>query len=104
LRQQAEQAGRVLDALGNEIRRDILTLLREGPLPVGAIATRFPISRPAISKHLRILQAANLVGYTEDGTRNIFYLTPAGFQDARKYLSEFWDEALTNFKRIAEDP
>lgn len=98
-----EQAGRVLDALGNQVRRDILVLLSETPLPVGAIAAHFPISRPAISKHLRVLQDAGLVGYLEDGTRNIFYLQPAGFEQARHYIDQFWDEALANFKRIVED-
>lgn len=97
-----QQANRVLDALGNQIRRDILALLRERPLPVGSIATRLPISRPAVSKHLRILQDAGLVGYSTSGTRNVFYLTPTGFHDARAYLEQFWDETLANFQRLAE--
>lgn len=98
-----EQANRVLDALGNQARRDILALLRENPLPVGSIATHLPISRPAVSKHLRILQEAGLVAYNTSGTRNIFYLSPAGFREAKMYLDLFWDEALANFKRIAEE-
>jgi predicted transcriptional regulator len=96
------QPDRVLDALGDSTRREILGLLRTGPLPVGLIAARLPISRPAVSKHLRILQTAGLVAYNEHGTRNIFYLNPRGFQSARVYLEQFWDEALVNFQRIAE--
>ena len=72
-------------------------------MTVGSIATRLPISRPAVSKHLRILQGAGLVAYQASGTRNIFYLRPAGFQEARTYLDLFWDEALANFQRVAEE-
>lgn len=99
----AEHAHRVLDALGNQTRRDILALLQESPLSVGSLATHFPISRPAISKHLRILQEAGLVAYNVSGRRNIFYIDMAGFQEARHYLDQFWDEALAHFKRVAEE-
>jgi DNA-binding transcriptional ArsR family regulator len=99
----SQPAHRVLDALGNQTRRDILALLRENPMTVGAIAIRLPISRPAVSKHLRILQGAGLVAYNARGTRNIFYLKTTGFQEARVYLDLFWDEALANFQRVAED-
>lgn len=98
-----QPADRVLDALGHQTRRDILTLLREGPLPVGSIAAHLPISRPAVSKHLRILQGAGLVAYHATGRRNIFYLKPAGFHEARVYLELFWDETLTNFQRVAAE-
>jgi DNA-binding transcriptional ArsR family regulator len=103
LTQENLPASRVLDALGNQTRRDILALLRESPLTVGSIATHLPISRPAVSKHLRILQEAGLVAYNPDGARNIFYLRLAGFRAARVYLEQFWDEALANFKRVAEE-
>ncbi|HEX8230850.1 MAG TPA: metalloregulator ArsR/SmtB family transcription factor [Chloroflexia bacterium] len=93
-----------LDALGNQTRRDILALLREEALPVGDIAARLPISRPAVSKHLRVLENAGLVEYTTSGTRNIFRLRAGGFQAARAYVEAFWDEALANFLRVAEDP
>lgn len=98
-----QAAGRVLDALGNQTRRDILALLRENPMTVGAIATRLPISRPAVSKHLRILQEAGLVTHQESGTRNIFHLRPAGFSQAKAYLELFWDEALANFQHLAAE-
>lgn len=97
------QADRILDALGNPVRRDILGFLRDEALSVGAIAERLPISRPAVSKHLRILQQAELVAHRTQGTQNIFYLQPTGFREAQAYLDAFWDEALLNFKRFAED-
>lgn len=95
-------ADRVLDALGNPVRRDIVRLLRQDARSVGAIADRLPISRPAVSKHLRILEEAGLVQHYTQGTRNIFYLRAAGFQEAHVYLAAFWDEALLAFQRFAE--
>lgn len=102
MNEKTQLADRVLDALGNQTRRDILTLLRDNPMPVGSISTHLPISRPAVSKHLRILQDAGLVGHRASGTRNIFYLEPSGFQEARLYLDRFWDQALVNFQRAVE--
>lgn len=96
-------ASSVLDALGHQTRREILILLRTGPMSVGTIAQQFPVSRPAISKHLRILLNAGLVDYEERGASNIFRLRAVGFQPARAYLDSFWDEALTNFQRVAEN-
>ena len=92
----------VMDALGDQTRRDILALLRAAPRPVGDIASQLPISRPAVSKHLRILERAGLVEHAPSGTRNIFRLRSAGFEAARTYLDSFWDEALASFQRIAE--
>src|SRR5262245_26211860 len=98
-----EMAGdRVMDALGHQTRRAILALLKDSALPVGDIAARLPISRPAVSKHLRILEHAGLVEYSSSGTRNIFRLRASGFEAARAYLESFWDEALTSFQRVAE--
>jgi DNA-binding transcriptional ArsR family regulator len=93
----------VLDALGNQVRRDILGMLKAESLPVGDIAARLPISRPAVSKHLRILENAGLVEYTTNGTRNIFRLRAGGFLAARAYVEGFWDEAMQNFVRLAEE-
>ena len=92
-----------MDALGHHTRRDILGLLKEGPMPVGLIADRLPISRPAVSKHLRTLRQAGLVEFDPTGTRNIFRIRPSGFKQARAYLDSFWDEALTNFQQVAAD-
>jgi DNA-binding transcriptional ArsR family regulator len=97
-----QSTDRVMDALGHKTRRDILALLKEAPLPVGGIAERMPISRPAVSKHLRILEDAGLVEYTSIGTRNVFRLSTQGFLAARIYVEGFWDQALDNFKSIAE--
>lgn len=98
-----QHADQILDALGHQTRRDILALLREGPKPVGVIASRLPISRPAVSKHLQVLRAANLVGFDAQGRRNIFYIKTAGFHEASTYLAQFWDEALVNFQRVASE-
>ena len=93
---------RVMDALGHQTRRDILALLKAAAMPVGEIAGQLPISRPAVSKHLRILEEAGLVEYSSSGTRNIFRLSATGFDAARAYVESFWDEALANFQRVAE--
>ena len=92
-----------MDALGLQTRRDILALLRAEALSVGDIASRLPISRPAVSKHLRVLERAGLVQHTAHGTQNIFRLRPSGFSTARMYLESFWDEALKSFQQAAED-
>jgi DNA-binding transcriptional ArsR family regulator len=98
----AAQASPVLDALGHQTRREILALLKAGPLPVGDIAKHLPISRPAVSKHLRILEQAELVEHVSQGTQNIFRLRLSGFSAARAYLESFWDEALASFQHLAE--
>jgi DNA-binding transcriptional ArsR family regulator len=91
-----------LDALGDPTRRAILSQLRRGPLPVGAIARAFPISRPAISQHLRILKDARLVSDRAEGTRRLYQLDPAGFESVRAYLDQFWATALDAFKQKAD--
>ncbi len=101
LKQLSIETERIFDALGHQTRRQILQLLRESPLPVGAIAEHFPISRPAISKHLRVLQEAGLVHYYAQGTSNIFYIQGASFQILRHYLEDFWEEGLANFQWAA---
>jgi DNA-binding transcriptional ArsR family regulator len=96
------QAPVVLDALGNPVRREILEILAGGPRPVGEIAARFPISRPAVSKHLRILEEARLVGHTPSGTRHLFHLAEEGFDAARGWLDRFWPDALQRYAALAE--
>ena len=93
----------VLDALGHRTRREILGLLQSGPMPVGAIAAQFPVSRPAISKHLRLLQQAKLVKAQPHGRQNWCELDPSGFSEARAYLDRFWDQALDSFQRLANE-
>lgn len=92
----------MLDALGHQTRREILGLLQAGPQPVGKLAAQLPISRPAVSKHLRLLEEAQLVGYDPDGASNIYFLKAEGFAEARRYLEPFWEDALARFKAVAE--
>ena len=92
--------GVVFDALGHGTRREILALLQSGPLAVGEIARELPVSRPAVSKHLRTLSEAGLVVHSSSGNRNVFRLDKSGFEAARGYLDEFWTVALDNFQRL----
>lgn len=94
-----------LDALGNPVRRAILELLAERPRPVGAITAGLDnaISRPAVSRHLKVLEQAELVTFERVGTRNVYRLEPTGFAEARAVLDAFWDEALDRFRLLAEN-
>jgi DNA-binding transcriptional ArsR family regulator len=94
---------RQLDALGDPTRRGILAQLLGGPLPVGQLARRFPISRPAISQHLRILKEAQLVTDEANGTRRLYAIDRGGFDSLRAYFDQFWTTALTEFKKKVED-
>ena len=93
-----------LDALGDATRRAILARLAGGPIPVGELASGFPVSRPAISQHLRILKNARLVIDRPQGNRRLYELDPAGFDSLRAYLDQFWTHALDAFKKKAEEP
>jgi DNA-binding transcriptional ArsR family regulator len=90
------------DALGDPTRREIVDILRHGPLPVGRIAARLPISRPAVSQHLRVLERARLVRHRVDGTRHVYAIDDAGLEALRAWLDAFWDDALARFKEAAE--
>jgi DNA-binding transcriptional ArsR family regulator len=90
-----------LDALGNPIRREILLELRRSPMAVGAIADRFAVSRPAISRHLRVLQDAGLVEAHERGTQNIYAIRVQGFRAVREFIDSFWDVALSRLEELA---
>lgn len=100
---QTETQGAALEALGNPVRREILDILSGGPLAVGEIAERLPVSRPAVSKHLRVLERGRLVAHEPDGTRNLFRLDPGGFEAARAWIDQFWNEGLARFKLLAEN-
>ena len=93
----------VLDALGNSVRRDILRLVHDNPMDVGGIAARFSISRPAVSRHLAILEHAGLLAFEEDGTRNVYRGDPAGLDALRRFLDGFWDEAEPRLRMVAEN-
>jgi DNA-binding transcriptional ArsR family regulator len=92
----------VLSALSDPTRRRILEELRKGPSPVGELARQVPVSRPAVSQHLRILKDAGLVKDRTDGTRRIYRVDPAGLLELRRYLDGFWDDVLTHFQEAAD--
>ncbi len=92
-----------LDALGDATRRAILALLLNGPLSVQKIADEFPVSRPAISQHLRILKAAKLVVDQAAGNRRVYQIHPEGFETLREYFEQFWRLALEAFKKKVEE-
>ena len=89
-------------ALGDATRRAIFERLRRGPMAVGEIAQGLPVSRPAVSQHLRVLKDAGLVTERRDGTRRVYRLDPQGVGQLRAYFDEFWTVALENFKAAAE--
>jgi DNA-binding transcriptional ArsR family regulator len=91
-----------MDALGDPTRRALLERLLNGPQPVGELARDFPVSRPAISQHLRVLKQAHLVLDRPAGNRRLYELDPAGIDALREYFDRFWNHALAAFKRAAE--
>lgn len=90
-----------LDALGNPVRRAILVELRKSPLAVGEIAERLPVSRPAVSRHLRILEEAGLVEAHDEGTRNVYSVRLQGFASVRDFMDDFWDTALARLQELS---
>jgi DNA-binding transcriptional ArsR family regulator len=92
-----------LDALGDATRRAIVDQLFDGPRSVGELARGFPVSRPAISQHLRILKDANLVMDQAIGNRRLYRLNPDGFDLLRDYFDRFWSQALDAFKKKVEE-
>lgn len=93
----------VLDALGDPTRRAVLELLRGGAKPVGEIARQLPVTRPAVSQHLRVLKGAGLVRDRREGTRRLYSVDAMGLSALRTYLETYWDIALASFKDAAED-
>jgi DNA-binding transcriptional ArsR family regulator len=91
-----------IGALSDATRREIMERLRGGPRPVGEIAEGLPVSRPAVSQHLRVLKEAGLVTERKEGTRRIYRVEPQGLADLRAYLDSFWEQALAGFKAAAE--
>jgi DNA-binding transcriptional ArsR family regulator len=90
--------GDALTALGDPTRRAIFEHLRSGPRSVGELAGSLPVSRPAVSQHLRVLREAGLVSDRKDGTRRLYRLAPHGVAELRDYVNGFWDEVLAEFK------
>ena len=95
-------AERVFAALHDPTRRAVLERLRDGPKPVGQIARGLPVTRPAVSQHLKVLKEAGLVDDRSEGTRRIYEIDPKGLGAMRAWLDQFWDAALTAFAAEAE--
>jgi DNA-binding transcriptional ArsR family regulator len=91
-----------MDALGDPTRRAIFERLANGPKAVGEIADGLPVSRPAVSQHLKVLKQAGLVIDRAQGTRRLYQLNPQGIQDLRAYFDQFWNQALASFKEAVE--
>ena len=91
-----------LGALGDPTRRAIFELLAEGPRAVGEIAQHLPVSRPAVSQHLRVLKDAGLVVDRPAGTRRLYEVNPDGVDALRAYLDRFWDRALAAYATAVE--
>ena len=91
-----------LQALADPTRRTILEELRQGPSPVGRLAEKVPVSRPAVSQHLRVLKGAGLVRERQMGTRRVYSVELRGLVELRRYLDGFWEDVLQAFKAEAE--
>jgi DNA-binding transcriptional ArsR family regulator len=92
-----------LQALSDPTRRAIFERLAHGPLAVGELASELPVSRPAVSQHLKVLKAAGLVDDRADGTRRLYRVEPRGVAALRDDLDLYWNQALTAFKEAAEN-
>jgi DNA-binding transcriptional ArsR family regulator len=96
-------AATVLDALGDPTRRELLEVLRGGPRAVVDIAAAMPVSRPAVSQHLRVLKEAALVTERREGARRVYRIHTEGLAALRAYLETYWHDALRAFKDAAEE-
>ena len=96
-------SGDPFDALGDPNRRVILEMLRAGDRSVGELADGLPISRPAVSRHLRLLKDAGLVTDRAEGTRRLYRLHDEGLDEVRAYLEEVWGQASARFRLVAEN-
>ena len=95
-------AERVFAALTDPTRRTVFEQLRSGGKPVGEIARGLPVSRPAVSQHLKVLKDAGLVADRSEGTRRIYYIDPKGLGAMRAWLDQFWEAALAAFAAEVE--
>jgi DNA-binding transcriptional ArsR family regulator len=98
------QAEPVWEALADGTRRAIVDRLAHGPLAVGELAQQLPVSRPAVSQHLKVLKAAGLVRDRAAGTRRVYQLDPDGIEALRARLDQFWTQALATYKQTADQP
>ena len=93
---------RTLSALSDPTRRRVFERLRHGPRSVGELARGLPVTRPAVSQHLRVLKDARLVRERREGTRRLYTIDPAGLEALRAYIDSYWDGVLGAFKAAAE--
>ena len=93
---------RALAALADPTRQRVFEELRSGPKSVGIIAAKLPVSRPAVSQHLKVLRAAGLVSDRPEGTRRVYHIDPNGLTALRAWLDQFWDQALAGFEAEVE--
>ena len=96
-------AGDAFEALSDPNRRTIVELLRDGPRSVGELADAMPISRPAVSRHLRLLKEAGMVAERARGTRRIYHLRDEGMHAIQAYLEHVWGNAAARFRLLAEN-
>src|SRR5215470_506659 len=94
--------GNALAALADPTRRTVFERLRKGPRSVNAIAHGMPVSRPAVSQHLKVLKEAGLVADRPEGNRRVYYIDPEGLGALRGWLDQFWDAALAAFQAEVE--
>ena len=100
-KQTKERVEQGLTALGDPMRQQIVEVLRIGPRSVQALADELPVSRPAVSRHLRVLSEAGLVTSQREGTRNVYSLDPTGLQVMRDYMDTLWMRALLRYRGSA---
>src|SRR3954469_14092481 len=93
----------ILTALGDPTRQAILDLLLDGPQPVGELAAQLPVSRPAVSQHLKVLKEVGIVVDRQEGTRRVYRVDPDGLVPLRTYLEKFWQRAMVAFAQYAEN-
>ncbi|MBS0580308.1 MAG: winged helix-turn-helix transcriptional regulator [Proteobacteria bacterium] len=96
--------GSALQCLSDPTRREVFERLRSGPKSVGELARGLPVSRPAVSQHLKALKEAGLVNDEPDGARRIYHIDPQGLGELRRWFDQFWDAALQALKREVEKP
>lgn len=94
-----ERFDNILTALADPTRRKVFEGLRDGPKPVGALASTLPVSRPAVSQHLKVLSQAGLVSVSEQGTRRYYAIRRERLDDLRHWLDGFWDDVLSGFSQ-----
>jgi DNA-binding transcriptional ArsR family regulator len=93
----------MMTALGDRTRQAILDRLSDGPRPVGELAAELPVSRPAVSQHLKVLKDVGLVLDRQEGTRRLYQVDTGGLAVLRTYLDQFWERSLASFASAAQE-